>query len=1129
MPEPNATALRMTLPEDVHRPQFEYRCLGPVSLHSADGRKLAFRTRKQLALFTFLLRRQGQSQSRDQLIDLLWSEDDVSRARHSLSQTTSLINKMLGAEVVTIPAKDELLLREGVIWADVVEFERCAAQHRQRDARALWRGNLLEGLWVHHAPGFERWLEAERRRLLETMRRALHESLGITRTEGDWEQMRSVAESLLELDPLDETAMLAQLVALTLLGDRTLALRRYTTFETRLAEELGAEPGPEIRAWAKRQRSGPGSAGRPEAPGRIGEAIAPPAARPLYGRSAEFARLWQAWDAARGGQGECVVLLGPAGIGKSALAAKLVDQVRVAGGAACTARCFSTEKCVPFAPISALVRQMAELPGFVGLSQVWISELSRLAPELRERFPNAPPALAADDSVRHRVCEATCRAGESISFEEPLLLVVDNVQDADETTLALLHYFGRQVVTQRTLLVYVARAGEAGEELGEFAEQAKAQSYAQLQRLGPLEETHLQRVVGDVLTKRGLEAPGAILEPMARMARGNPLHATELALAIPSERGRPATEWLLSGVDRTRTGTERFAESASTRLAALSAGARSVTAVLAVAARPLAEHELLAVTQLASAELASAVYELDRAQLLRRDGEKLGFAHDSYTPLADAVLDEAGRGGIHARLAAVLAESAARNPAAQMEVALHLERAGKPAEARAHGLAAAEFAGSVGAVKERAEALELVRRVSGPYDGQVSAALATCYLGLRQFERVDALCDEARRQAHLPGRLSAEFRYLEIAVDQHSGRAPFSRICIALEDLLGPLGPGDFDARNDAITLLLRAADKTCDISLVRATARAQSRSERSSGSVELSAHSLFARAYLFARYYWPEHALPLLKSAQQLAEAQRNWELDHACRDGLGAVLKQLGRFEEACEEFRLSLALARRTLNPQAQITTLINLGAVELGRGELEAATAYLEEAAQMDVRYPQWYNRVYRFTNQGEAAFEAGRIDDAEAAYEKALVHAVEMEERRTGMCACAALALCAKERGDYRALAGRCEQLRSLAAGRERVLHDRWSVEAAYAWDLSINRGKPDVAAANLWAAQREMRRRDVSHWLRLELEAIRVEEYVHGQVAEEKRLRLCERARSFCAQGIMRGAQERLSASNSAI
>ena len=1118
----------MTRFDDVRRNQFEYRCLGPVSLHGADGRKLTFRTRKQMALFTFFTRRQGQPQSRDRLIDLLWSEDDVSRARHSLSQTTSLINKMLGCELITVPDKDELLLREDVVWSDVAEFERCASQHRQRDARALWRGNLLEGLWVHNAPAFERWLEAERRRLLETMRRALHELLATTRTEGDWEQMRFVAESLLDLDALDETAMLAQLVALTLLGDRTLALRRYTAFETRLAEELGAEPGPEMRAWAKRQRSGARSASRAGSTGRVGETIAPPVVRPLYGRTAEFARLWQAWDAARGGQGGCVVLLGPAGIGKSALAAKLVDQVRVAGGAACIARCFPTERCVPFAPISALVRQMAELPGFIALSQVWISELSRLAPELRERFPNAPPALAADDSVRHRVCEATCRAGESISYEEPLLLVVDNVQDADETTLALLHYFGRQVATQRTLLVYVTRAGEAGEDLGEFAGQAKAQSYAQLQRVGPLENAHLQRIVSDVLVQRGLEASPAVVASMARIARGNPLHATELALAIPADGDRPASEWLLRGLDEPRSATARFEQSASNRLAALSAGARSVTAVLAVAARPLAEHELQAVTQLAPAELASAVYELDRAQLLRRDGLKFGFAHDSYAPLADATLDDSGRGGIHARLAAVLAESAARNPAAQMEVALHLERANRPAEARAHGLAAAEFAGSVGAVKERAEALELVRRVSGGYDGRVAASLAMCHLGLRQFDKVDALCLEARARPDLAEPIKAEFRYIQIAADHYCGRAPLSQVCAALEDLLGPGGPGDFASRDDAMTLLLRTADKTCNIALVRATARRQWRSGSISSTDGPSAHSLFARAYVFAKYYWPERAYPLLQEAQRKAEKEQNWELDHACREGLGVVLKQVGRFAESIEQFRYSLALARRTLNPQAQVATLINLAVAEEARGEFETATSCLQEAEQLDSQYPHWYHRAYRFSNQAEIALETGQLEQAAARFQEALRHALEMDEQRIAMAACAGLALCAKERGDLRGLASWCEKLRSVAAGREAVVHDRWYVEAAYAWNSCINDGSTKAAVGRLESTLHELRRRDVDHWLRLELEAIRVEEFLSGGVSKDRRLQLIELGRFYCAHGIVRQSATELASDGAA-
>jgi tetratricopeptide (TPR) repeat protein len=859
---------------------------------------------------------------------------------------------------------------------------------------------------------------------------------------------------------------------------------------------------------------------------RVGETAPPLVARPLYGRTAEFAALWQAWDAARGGRGGCVLLLGPPGIGKSALAAKLGDQVHVAGGAVCVARCFRTEKCVPFAPVSALVRQMAELPGFVALSGVWISELCRLAPELRDRFPNAPPALAADDSVRHRVCEATCRAGESISFEQPLLMLVDNVQEADETTLALLHYFGRQAGAQRTLLLCVARSeDETGREAGEFAEQARTQGFAQLQRVGPLEDVHLERIVTDVLTQRGLDTPSPVVQIVSRLARGNPLHATELALAIPASEGRPTSDWLLGIADRSRSAAESFERSATARLAALSAGARSVMALLAVAARPLAEHEILAVTQLAPAELASAVFELEAARLLRREGARFGFVHDSYSTVAEASLPDRERVAIHARLAAVLAESAARNPAARMEVALHLERAGAPGEARAHALAAAEFAGSVGAVSERAEALELVRRVSGPYDGDVASALAACYLGLRQFDRVDALCEEARAQTTLEGRLRGEFRYLEIAADQHSGRAPLSRICGALEELLGPSGYGEFAHRADAMTLLMRTADKTGNFSLVRATARAQRRASMSSGAGKPSAHALFASAYVFAKYYWPQRALPLLEQARRMAEVEQNWELEHACRDGLGVVLKQLGRFAQSIDQIRYSLALARRTLSPQAQAASLVNLAVTEMALGDFEAAATNLEESAQIDAQYPRWALRVYRYYNQGELALEIDRIDDATLAYRKALARALEMDLWHVAVVCCGGLALCAMLTDKSAELASWCQRLHSIAMGREHILCDRWPVEAALGWNACVNdRGSAD-AIARLIAAKRELSRRDVDQWLRLSLESIRICERLNAAVEIDSRRDLADLARHYSAAAIVRKAEAGLSAS----
>ena len=98
---------------------------------------------------------------------------------------------------------------------------------------------------------------------------------------------------------------------------------------------------------------------------------------------------------------------------------------------------------------------------------------------------------------------------------------------------------------------------------------------------------------------------------------------------------------------------------------------------------------------------------------------------------------------------------------------------------------------------------------------------------------------------------------------------------------------------------------------------------------------ALFASAYVFAKYYRPQRALPLLERARGKAEREQNWELEHACRDGIGVVLKQLGRFTESNEQIWVSLALARRTLNPQAQATSLVNLAVSEIALGDFETS--------------------------------------------------------------------------------------------------------------------------------------------------------------------------------------------------
>jgi DNA-binding SARP family transcriptional activator len=1099
---------------------FRFRCLGPVALRTPDDAKVAFRTRKQTALLLLLARRPGVPVPKTQLLDLLWSDDEEGSARHSLSQSVSLMNKAFGCEAIAAAGTDQLRLREGVLWLDVTAFEEHVRAGRYREARALWRGGFLEGFAVQRAANFERWAEAERQRLARAMREVLAELVESERSSGAWAAMRELAEELLALDSLHEGAMLALLEALVLLGERTPALRRYREFEAQLRSELDAQPGPPLRAWAQRNRRGeedPATAAT--APARVSETHVPPTAQPVYGRHAEFATLWDAWEAARSGHGTCLLLHGPAGIGKSALAGKLANQVHVSGGAVCVVRCFRSEKSVPFAPVSALVRQFSRLPGFVALNPLVIGELSRLVPELRERFPHAPQPMAIDDSARYRLCDAALRAAECVADEQPLLLVADDLQDADEATLALLHYLGRQVAGQPTVLLGVHRSPSGDADFDRaFVETARTAGFARFLALGALAGEEIVRIIQHVFARRGLDAPTELLARLAEAADGNPLQAIELGLAIPAHAGRPEATWLEGLGESEGAAGGAFEQTAAERLAQLPEQASLVARALALAGRPLTDYDLAAVTRLSTSALASAILALEAAQFVRRGGSALAFTHERYRSRAEAAVPVDERRALHRALARYLAKSAAGNPAARYEVASHYAGAGRSKAARTHALAAARYAVSVGAVRERAAALELARSVSGGYDGRLAADLGACYLDLKEFERLDALCAEAAADGGLGKDLRDEFRYLAIAADQHAGRKPLAGVQEALERLLAETGPGfakDLAARN----LLMRTADKTGDHRVVKRVAREIRR--RPAGERRLSSDALFASAYVIAKYYWPERALPLLEEASRLAQEEQNWELEHLCRDGLGTILKHLGRYDDSIEQTQLSLALARKTLDPLGEATSLNNIANAEMAKGRFDRAASIMRESAKIEADHPRWPFRLFRYYNRGVLELLLGEVGAARSDLSFSLQQAIEVQLWPIALYSCGALGLCALRENDLPTLSRRRKQLDEIARGQMHVLPERWTAEATVAWDTALNVGDPERAVSRAVRALKELRHRDVDSCLRLELEVIGLRERIGGSRLDAERARLAIRAAEHGSLAVKRDSLSR--------
>jgi len=218
------------------------------------------------------------------------------------------------------------------------------------------------------------------------------------------------------------------------------------------------------------------------------------------------------------------------------------------------------------------------------------------------------------------------------------------------------------------------------------------------------------------------------------------------------------------------------------------------------------------------------------------------------------------------------------------------------------------------------------------------------------------------------------------------------------------------------------------------------------------SAHALFARAYIIAKYYWPERALPLLEEASRLAQDEQNWDLEHLCRDGLGTVLKHLGRYNESIEEIQFSLALARKTLDPLAEAASLNNIANAEMAKGNFAGALDFMRESAKIDAEYPGWPLRLYRYYNRGILKLLTGDIDAAHADLLFALSEAIAIDLWPIAVCACGALAICAVRVDNVAELHQRRVQMERLAGTRLRALPERWTAEAAIAWDNTVFAG-----------------------------------------------------------------------------
>jgi peptide/nickel transport system substrate-binding protein len=234
------------------RGPLEFRILGPLEAARGDG-PLELPAGKPRALLAVLLLSHGEVVSVDRLVDELWGERPPPTAAKNVQGYVARLRRVLGdGALQTQPPGYALRIEslDATRFQALVEEARheepAAAAPRLAEALALWRGPPLADF------AYEPFAQDEIRRLEELRLSALEDRGEADLALGQHEEVISELESLAREHPLRERLQGLRLIALYRCGRQAEALEAYRTTRRRLVDELGVEPGPELKELERR-------------------------------------------------------------------------------------------------------------------------------------------------------------------------------------------------------------------------------------------------------------------------------------------------------------------------------------------------------------------------------------------------------------------------------------------------------------------------------------------------------------------------------------------------------------------------------------------------------------------------------------------------------------------------------------------------------------------------------------------------------------------------------------------------------------------------------------------------------------------------------------------------------------
>lgn len=995
------------------------------------GERVALPSGKPRSLFAWLALHPGLHPRRE-LAGRFWPDVLDSSSRASLRSALWALRSALGPAASHLRTTREQVGLAEDVRTDLAEFQRLVEAGDRVAAIGLCHGRLLSDLdvaWVLEArEEHERRVAAVLAELADDAEAAGDQAKAV-----DWTRHR------LALEPLSEEAARDLMRMLAAAGDRAGSLAAYNKLRARFRTQLGVSPSEQTRTLARALGRGQiGPVQRPAVEEPAGAGVVQLAdALPFIGRAEELEALVDAWREARRARGRVAVVTGEAGIGKTRLAAELIETASADDARVASCAALDLGGGAPFGLWAELLRDLIRACGAPPEDVPWTADIARLSPELEGALAPAPPVLASPspELERARLFEAMVGMLEWASRQRPCVLLFEDVHAADLASLELLGYVARRLPRLAVLIVLTRRDLPRRPEVDSVLQRLLQRGTGVRQiELGPLPPEDIGRLLR---TAEDLEPEQ--VERVVATAEGNPFLAVETAHAIAAGREQPA---------------ESLRATVRAAAARLDGEAKLLAGLVSVAAREVdrAEVERLPIEDPSGA----AAGAIEAGLLVSRSG-RLGYRHALLREAIYADLSEPQRAQLHERFASVLvAEGSSRRAA---EAARHLLLAGRDEAAVEHLERAAQDARSVAAYGEAAGFLEEAVRIA-PHSVPLLEELAEveAWRGRREaaiaaFQRAEPLLAKThsatqawawiRRGRWLRGALCypsesrlAYLRGLEL-IDGAGYGSPKARTEALAGLAWAEAVAGEIERGEELLNRLDRLGEVDRVAELDRELARGHLLIRR--GRFADTYGPLSRAATLAGEIRRPDMAYSGLINASSAAACAGDFERSLAFADRCRAMMREaglvpleanalaarahiltrLGRLEEARASAAAEAELAGQLDDPKLAAMADHDRGMVCHAAGDHETAAQLLAGALQGD---PPVSRALARLT-RAESLVALGRLDDAEAELRATALEPVGSGDFPDTLVARLARiqGLIAAARGDRRVAATRLEE------------------------------------------------------------------------------------------------------------